>query len=310
VEGTRMMQPFLQEIAPEKSVILEGWRMLPQDGHLSVKVKLEDLLPEAVSVKERIENIKNNTGQITGTRTFYHQEVVYSFAATATINDYKGIHVMDELLADRGNKQVYKSPEFAISKLAEGYFMINAFTITNDLYRNCVNRAMHYLSERMTENFGFSEVTVNDYMWIVDTRKHPEYSAHRQAFQKFNDVLFGMSASKSPEGMREQLRPVIEYFERVKKNYPSTSKHDRKMKYASYFNLAVLYYYLDDPQSMMKEANGLVLNDYDARDGKALEQSAIRLKNMFEQANIRTRHFSIDPSGFKGPYEKDAVTVK
>jgi hypothetical protein len=61
---------------------------------------------------------------------------------------------------------------------------------------------------------------------------------------------------------------------------------------------------------MMKEANGLVLNDFDAKDGKAFEQSAIRLKNMFQQANIYTRHFSIDPSTFRGPYEKGDVTVK
>lgn len=310
VQGSRLMQPFLLEMAPEKTVVLEGWRMLPQDGHITIKVKLEDLLPESVSVKERVENIKDRSGQITGTRIYYCQEVIYTFAATATINDYKEIHVMDQVLADRGYKQVYRSPEFAIKNLAEGYFMVNALTVTRDLYRNCVNRAMHYLSERITDNFGFGEITSNDFMWIVDSRKHPEYSAHRQAFQRLNEVLFSMNASNSIEGLREQIKPVIEYFESIKKKYPSTSKHDRKIRYASYFNLAVLYYYLDDPQAMMKEANGLVLNDFDSKDGKAFEQSAINLKNMFQQANIYTRHFNIDPSTFKGPYEKDAVTIK
>jgi hypothetical protein len=310
VETSKLMQPFLQEMAPEKTVLLEGWRRLQHDGHITVKVKLEDLLPESVSVKERAENIKDKNGQVTGTRIYYHQEVVYTFAATANITDYKGIHVMDQELADRGYKQLYKSPEFTMNKLAESYFMINALTITKDLYRNCVNRAMHYLSERITDNFGFSEVTVNDHMWIVDSRKHPEYSAHRQAFQNLKQVLFDMNANKSIEGMREQLKPVIEYFEKIKKRYTSTKKHDRKIRYASYFNLAVLYYYLDDPQSMMKEANGLVLNDFDSKDGKAFEQTATWLKNLFQQTNIYTRHFNIDPSTFKGPYDKDAVTVK
>jgi hypothetical protein len=309
-ESTRMMQPFLQEMAPEKSVLLEGWRRLPDGGHLTVKVKLEDLLPESVSVKERVENIKDKNGQITGTRIYYRQEVIYTFAATANITDYKGMHVMDQVLADRGYKQVYKSPEFAVSKLAEGYFMLNALTITNDLYRNCVNRAMHYLSERITDNFGFSEVTANDYMWIIDSRKHPEYAAHRQAFQKLNSVLFSMNARTPITGVREQLKPVIDYFEKIKRNYPSTSKHDRKIRYASYFNLAVLYYYLDDPEAMMKEASGLALNDFDSKDGKAFEQSAIRLKNLFQQTNIYTRHFPLDPSAFKGPFEKNAVTIK
>lgn len=309
VEGTRLMQSFLNEMSPENSVLLEGWRKLPQDGHLDIKVKLGDLVPESVSVKERIETSKNRAGQVS-TKTYYRQEVVYSFEALATITDYKGAHIMDQELAGRGNKQVYRSPEFASRILAEGYFALNSLTVTKELYQGCVTRAMHYLSERITDNFGFNAVTSNDFMWIVDSRKHPEYTAHRQAFQQISEVLFNMNANTSIEGAREQLKPVIDYFEKIKRIYSSTSKHDRKMKYASYFNLAVLYYYLDDPQAMMKEAKGLELNDYDAKDARGFVQTATWLKNLFEQNNIYTRHFTINPAAFKGPYEKADVTAK
>lgn len=309
VEGTRLMQSFLNEMSPENSVLLEGWRKLPQDGHLDIKVKLGDLVPESVSVKERIETTKNRAGQVS-TKTYYRQEVVYSFEALATITDYKGAHIMDQELAGRGNKQVYRSPEFASRILAEGYFALNSLTVTKELYQGCVTRAMHYLSERITDNFGFNAVTSNDFMWIVDSRKHPEYTAHRQAFQQISEVLFNMNANTSIDGAREQLKPVIDYFEKIKRIYSSTSKHDRKMKYASYFNLAVLYYYLDDPQAMMKEAKGLELNDYDAKDARGFVQTATWLKNLFEQNNIYTRHFTINPAAFKGPYEKADVTAK
>lgn len=309
VEGTRLMQSFLTDMSPENSVLLEGWRKLPQDGHLDIKVKLGDLVPESVSVKERIETSRNRAGQVS-TKTYYRQEVVYSFDALASITDYKGAHIMDQELAGRGNKQVYRSPEFASRILAEGYFALNSLTVTKELYQNCVTRAMHYLSERITDNFGFNAVSSNDFMWIVDSKKHPEYTAHRQAFQQISEVLFNMNANTSIEGAREQLKPVIDYFEKIKRIYSSTSKHDRKMKYASYFNLAVLYYYLDDPQAMMKEAKGLELNDYDAKDARGFVQTATWLKNLFEQNNIYTRHFTINPSAFKGPYEKADVTAK
>jgi hypothetical protein len=310
VEGTRLMQSFLQDMSPEKSVLLEGWRKLPQDGHITISIKLGDLLPESVSVKERVETIKNRSGQATGTKIFYRQEVVYSFEANASLTDYKGMHIMDQELAARNYKQTYRSPEFALRPLAEGYFAINSLAVTKDLYRDCVNRAMHNLSNRITNNFGFAEATSSDFMWIIDSRKHPEYSAHRQAFQQMNEVLFSMNANNSIEGAREQLQPVIDYFEKIKKKYSSTNKHDRKIRYASYFNLAVLYYYLDDPQAMMKEANGLELNDYDAKDAKGFVQTAAWLKNLFQRTNIYTRHFNIDPTRYKGPYEKDDVTVK
>jgi len=310
VEGTKLMRPFLREMAPENSVVLEGWRKLDNNGHLTISVRLEDMLPESISVKQRIENITNRLGQVTGTRILYYQEVVYTFAATASISDYKGMHVLDEVLADRGYKQVYNSPEFSFKALAEGYFSLNALTITNNLYQSCVNRAMHFLRDRLNDDFGFKEVTANDYVWVIGSRKDPEYTANRQAIQQLSVVLFAMNADSSIAGARKELEPIIQYFESVKKNYTSSSRHDRKIRYASYYNLAVLYYYLDDPQLMMNEANGLVLNDFDKQDGKAFEQSATRLKDLFRISNINTRHFSINTMAFKGPYEKDAVTSK
>src|SRR5690606_29116683 len=102
----------------------------------------------------------------------------------------KGKHILDQELAGRGNKQSYRSPEFPIKHLAEGYFVLNSIKITKDLFRRSVNNAMHTLSQRLTDNFGFTEVTVRDHMWIVDSRKHPEYEAHRKAFLTMNDVLF------------------------------------------------------------------------------------------------------------------------
>ncbi len=310
VEGTKLMAPFLKEMLPEQTVLLDGWRKLPANGHLCIKVNLDDLLPESVSLKERAEVIKNKTGQITGTRIYYYQEVKYSFAATAVIKDYKGAHILDLNLNNRENKYVYNSPEFALKPLAEGYFLLNSLKITADLYRKCVNNAMHNLSETITGDFGFSEVSSSDIMWIIDSRKHPEYAAHRQAFQQLSDVFFSMNASNDISKIKEQVKPVIEYFESIKKNYSGISKHDRKIKYASYYNLAVLYYYLDDPQMMMKEAKGLLLNDFDSKDARGFEQTAIWLKNLFETTNIYTRHFSIETSSFKGPYEKDAAAAQ
>jgi hypothetical protein len=306
IEGTKLMETFLKDLDPEKNVFLEGWRKLAEEGHLSIKVLFEDLLPESFTIKERVENIKDRSGLITSTRTYYAQEVTYTFSAKAIITDYKGTHINDLQLANRSYKQTYTSPEFPIKQIAAGYFMLNAMKVTSDLYRKSVNRAMRYLSDRISEDFGFGEVTVNDFMWIIDSRKHPEYDAHRKVFQQMNTVLFGLNASTPIDVVREQLKPVIQYFESIKKQYPSNSKHDRKIRYASYYNLAVLYYYLDDPQMMMKEASGLALNDYDANDARGFEESALRLKKQFQLSNINTRHFKIDPSGFKGPYENTA----
>jgi hypothetical protein len=52
---------------------------------------------------------------------------------------------------------------------------------------------------------------------------------------------------------------------------------------------------------MRKEATGLILNDFDAKDGRNLEASALRLKDLFIQTGYNNRHFAIDTSIFTGP---------
>ena len=309
VTSTKLMNPFMSELDPARTVRLEGWKQLDDNGHLNVSVKLGDLLPGDVSVKEKVVTTKNRSGQITGTKIYYWQEVVYSFEAEAVITDYKGMHIRDELLVSRQNKRVYRSPEFTLRPLAEGYFVLNSLTITKDLFRNSVSDAMHTLTNRLNTNFGFNEVTANDYMWVVGKRKHPEYGNWRKAVQQVMDVLFTMNATSPITGAREQVQPAIDYFEKIKKRYSGTKKHDRKIRYGCYYNLAVLYYYLDDPQSMMKEANGLELNDFDPKDARGLKNTATWLRNLFEQNNIYTRLFPVYPDNYKGPLEQDVVTV-
>jgi len=310
IESSRPMRGYLDEMSPASSVFIDGWKRLDRHAHVTIQVKLDDLLPESVSLKEREEIIKDKAGKETSRRKYYWQELIYTFAASADVNDYKGAHIENIVLADRGSKQVYRSPEFEARQTAEGYFMINNYTVTGKLYKDCVTRVMNYLTNRINSDFGYTERTITDQMWILDSKKHPEYQAHRQAFLLISEVLFSISANQSLEGVREKLTPAISYFESIKKKYSSTSKWDRKLRYASYYNLALLYYYLDDPQSMIREASGLVLNDFDAKDGKTLEAMAMQLKNLFVQTKMNTRHFVIDTYKFKGPGETSGMAVK
>lgn len=309
VTATQLMTPFFQDADPAKTVRLEGWKQLDANGHLNVRVKLGDLLPGDVSVKERVVSTKNGNGIITGTRTFYYQEVSYTFEATAVISDYKGMHILDEDLASRQYKRVYRSPEFTIRAMAEAYFLVNSIAVTKELFRESVSNAMHTLSRRLNDNFGFESVNVNDNMWVIDSRKHPEYGDWRNAIRQSIDVLFSMNAYTPITGALEQLKPAIDYFEKIKRDYSSTNRHDRKIRYGAYYNLAVIYYYLDDPQSMMKEAHGLELNDFDPNDAKGFKRTASWLKNLFEQNNIYTRHFPVNPENFQGPLEQASVSV-
>jgi hypothetical protein len=99
------------------------------------------------------------------------------------------------------------------------------------------------------------------------------------------------------------MQPVIDYFEKVKKEYTSSDKEDRKMRYASFYNLAKIYLYLDEPEKSMTEADALALNDFDERDGKMLHQAAALLADKLRKNNADTRHFAVNVNNYASPVD-------
>jgi hypothetical protein len=99
-----------------------------------------------------------------------------------------------------------------------------------------------------------------------------------------------MKANESTETLEKQLQPLIDYFESLKKKYTENDKGSRKMRYSAYYNLGKIYYYLDKPEKVIKEAQGLIDNDYDTRDGKILIFDAEQLKIIFDESKYNTRH--------------------
>ena len=84
------------------------------------------------------------------------------------------------------------------------------------------------------------------------------------------------------------MQPVIDYFENAKKQYVTSSKEDRKMRYASFYDLAKIYLYFDEPEKAMTEADALAMNDFDERDGRALRQEALVLQNKLRKNNANS----------------------
>jgi hypothetical protein len=138
-------------------------------------------------------------------------------------------------------------------------------------------------------------------MWVLNSRKHPEYDGFQRAWMNVRQSMMEMSANEPLDNVREKLKPAIAYFSQLKKRYGSGAKNDKKILYACHFNLSKIYYYLDEPDQAMKEAGELVINGYDAKDGKQLEAVSSDLKAMMKQSKMKSRHFPVDIDSYKGP---------
>jgi hypothetical protein len=291
-------------------VEIEGWRKLNNNAHLMVRTKLEDVIVEKSQVKERQEILKDKQGKQTGVKMYYAMQLTYTYTAQTSITDYTGRTLEDMPRVDRSMKYNWTGQEYTTKLEAEISFAYNAIHVTSEIMRSVATNTFAEISNRLSANYGYSQRTVNDFMWILDTRKHPEYDAHRRAFSLVKQGMFMMNADEPVDKVREMLQPAIDYFQKLKRMYPSTNKKERKLRYASYYNLAKIYIYLDEPDAAMREATDLVMNDFDARDGRMLENMANDLKWLLQQNKVKTRHFPVNIMDFTGPYKSTAAATK
>jgi hypothetical protein len=285
----------------ENQVRIEGWRRLSYNAHVQVALRFEDLIIQGSEVKEKVEVTKDKDGKETGKKTYYVVEVPYSFGAQARITDYRGRFIESIELANRDQRRVHTSETFPSEAEAKAYSKYGLLLLTPQLMRQSVNNVLTNLSSTLTYNYGYPERTVSDFFWVIASRKHPEYENHRRAWGDFKQAITQMSPDEPLDEVRAMMKPVIDYYNKVLKTYSSDSKGDKKVRYASHYNLAKIYWYLDDPDAAIKEATELIINGYDAKDGNRLEAGATDLKTLMRQARIYSRHFRVQVEEYQGP---------
>jgi hypothetical protein len=262
---------------------------------------LDDIVIEKTETKERVQVTKDKNN-VEISKSFFSTEMTYSFSARATVYDYKGNTVVSNyILFDRENKRTYKTPEFSNPVDAANNFNNKALETKANLAKQLVNGAVSNLNSYLNANYGYAIQKVNDIFWVLNNKKHPEYGEQQKAWNNFKNAIVLMNPDESLDKVKEKLKPVIAYYDKVKTVYTGTDKEARKLRYASYYNLAKIYLYLDDPTSAMREADALAMNDYDESDGRNLRAVAENLDEQLKKNNASTRHFPVVISSFQPP---------
>lgn len=292
VDAGPLTRTILHREDPSQQVYIDGWGKVDEGGDIDVHTRFEDVIIEKADVEERVEVLKDKDGKETGKRSHFASVLTYSYGARMRVVDYRGTLLQDLPLSTRQQKRTYRTAEYNSKAEAEAYMKFNLIPVTAQITRQVVNNTLANISRTLSIDYGFPLRNVNDYMWILASRKSPEYEKHRQAWAVVKQAMFGMSADAPLDQVRADIQPAIDYFENVIRTYTSSSKSDRKLRYASYYNLAKIYYYLDDPDDAMREATALELNNFDSRDGRQLEAAATELKRLLQQSKLSSRHFA------------------
>jgi len=285
------------QISPDM-ISIDGWKKVDDNGHVIINFTSDDLIVRGVDIQERVEEIKDKDGKVTGRKYYYLAAVDYTWAAEAQVKDYKGASIGTKSF---GANSPWKSSEYSSRKEASDYYNNNRSGIQANLQKDHINGAVNSIRTWLNNSYGYVSVKDPDILWILDSKKHPETPAQHEQWEAFKAAVATVTPESISDETKEKFAAAIKYFDEIPARFPDSDKAHKKLRYAAYYNKAKIYIFLDKPAEAIKEAEALITNDYDAGDGKRLKTEAEALANELKKNNATTRHFPIDLSKAAAP---------
>jgi hypothetical protein len=288
----------------ESSVKINGWKQVgpKEKAHLTVEVTLNYLTITKSDIKERKVETKDKDGKVTSTQMLYSGVFEYNMNGnTYSVSDYTGkkIELKGVRYLTTGSES---SAESANYTAARDFLNNNRDNFKDKFAIKLSEEICRGISSAATYAWGLQETPVNgDYFWLMDSKKHPEQDSMQLMAKFMKEEFLKMKPSELNASFKTRMMPFINYLSNLPVKYKTDEKNDKKLRYAAYFGLAKMYYYLDNPVEMRKYAALLEKNDYDPKDAKGIIKDADALENAMKAAKINTRHLLFDINSFESP---------
>jgi hypothetical protein len=273
---------------------IDGFKRVEGKAHMNIDYTFGDLMITSSSLKDRVETNKDNKGVVTSTTHYYKTVVVYDMVGAVKVTDQSGTQMVNKDCYTCSHN--YETSEFTSSTDANNYYRNSYQEIRRKLARERVEEVMRTIIYDLNMKYGYTNMVNDDYIWVLASKKHPEFQAQQDNWKTFLEVTKGIQGDKElTQDQIDALKPCISYFNEVKKKFDKDEKADRKMRYSAYYALANLYIMIDDLDAATAEAEGLIKNEYDDKDGKRLLEEIEKTKKAMEINHVKTRHYFVDP---------------
>lgn len=289
-------------------VTIQGFSKVNAPGTIDVKYNFSGTNVNNAEIKKIKHEKKNKDGKVISTTYTYKAQA--KFTSSATINVINAITVESYEKSFQESAD-YTSKEFDSYYRAEKYYKDNKYDIKSN-YRSQQKKSIKRVIESyLNSRYGYRPYsTSSEFLWILGSKRHPEHQKHHENYNKMKNIFVKMKYDEPMDDITKELGSVIEYFNGVIARYPGTKRKMRKVKYASYFNLANIYYYLDMPEKVKENAQKIIDNGYDKSDGKRFLREAEALAKSLDKNKMKSRHMKVlteDISNMKE--EEDAKEV-
>jgi hypothetical protein len=274
----------------KSKIDLQGFERKEMDGDVQIKLRIQDLIVDKYQVVESSSTTKNKDGSETKTYSYY-VSVDYSITGSADWSDNGGAELAQGINLFSSRSYNWASATYKTRSEANNYYENNRTALINGFIRERLNEAINAANSKVNYYFGYPVSRNAENLWLSDGKKHPETEAMTLRWTALKPALEAVSANELSQETISKMTEMTKYFDDVKTRYTEDEKSHKKLRYAAWYNNAVLYLLMDMPEKAAEEARGLIANDYDAKDGEKLLEKAEALKALIALNKTNTRHF-------------------
>lgn len=277
---------------------ISGFKKVALGGHFTIKVQIDGYdMGKAETVKKET-TTKDKDGKET-TTVSYTLKFKYLVPMMYTITDLNGKILKDGPVAEGSLEKTYETSSYSTTATLEKYWTDNAATTKRGLLGGFISEKLSLFQARLENEIGYVPRTNTDILWTTDSPKHPENDAFKKSCEDAKLAIAEMTAIVLLNPAK--VKPIIAYYDSVLVKYAKDEKPERKLRYAAWYNMSTIYYWLEDFDNAIRCAEGLIANDYDKNDGKDLKVASERLKAKLTGSKIKTRHYVRDVSNAVAP---------
>jgi hypothetical protein len=287
----------------KSQVAIDGFKYTEPSAHLNIYLFFSDLNFQNSSITSRKEEIKDKDGKVTGSKMWYSATANYRFGVEVTVKD-SNMNVLDQFQPySTSNLLTYTSQEYLVANDAANYFNNNVGEIKRGLAKQLVDNALVNIRGAIKNKYGYAVMAYKDYLWILDSKKHPEYKQHQEMWDLLKATTAKLNGAEAiSEQIKNELKPAMEYFESLRTKYAGDAeKTNKKFRHCSYYAMSRIHLLLDNPEAALKEADLLIANDFDVKDAEPLKRDANTMIDRFKKNGVTSTHFPIDVNVNKGP---------
>ncbi len=274
-----------------KFISLHGFSKVNSGASLDFVLDYQGITEGEYEIEKNLVEEKDSDGKVISSGYEYRIIVDYtSSASLQIINSITGENIPQEYVESNTlTSKAYGSPDGA-----KKYYRSNSGNIKKRYRSEQWVRIIRRIRSFINETYGYIPYEIgNENFQILGSKKHPEYQTHQKAYEALKSIFERMKYNEPIDALALRLEPIIDSFEEITKKYTNTKRKERKLRYASYYNIAKIYYYLDQPEKAIEYGQKLIDNDYNPSDGRAILNMAENLKEKFAVNQLSTRHFDI-----------------